>query len=152
MVFVPDCQEEMMCMLEKAIGIAVRAHTGQVRRGGMPYILHPIRVMLRQADHVAMIVGVLHDVIEDTDVTLSELEQDGFPEKVIHALCLLTHEDDVPYDAYIAAIASNPVARSVKLADLQDNMDLLELPVVTDNDLIRTAKYHRAWKTLCESG
>ncbi len=137
-----------MDLLDNAIQIAARAHAGQTRRNGTPYVLHPIRVMLRQQDPEAMIAGVLHDVVEDTDVTLEDLQREGFSEGVLAAIRLLTHEDDVPYADYVRAIADDPIAHAVKLADLEDNMNVRELPSVTDRDLTRMAKYHKAWQTL----
>ena len=137
-----------MSNLEKAIQIAVNAHTGQTRKNGTPYVLHPFRVMFRQTSEAAMIVGVLHDVVEDTDVTLDDLREAGFEAPIIQALALLSHAEATPYEEYIKRIACNPLARSVKLADLEDNMDLREIPQVAERDLSRTMKYHRAWKRL----
>ena len=137
-----------MDLLDKAIQIAAQAHAGQTRKNGSPYVLHPIRVMLRQQDPEAMIAGVLHDVVEDTDVTLEDLQREGFSEDVLATIRLLTHEDGVPYADYVDAIADNPIARAVKLADLEDNMNVRELPSVTDRDLTRMAKYHKAWQAL----
>jgi (p)ppGpp synthase/HD superfamily hydrolase len=137
-----------MSDLNNAIQIAATAHSGQTRKNGTPYILHPLRVMLRQSSEQAMIVAVLHDVVEDTEVTMEKLVAAGFAPAVIEALGLLTHAESTAYEAYVQAIASNELARSVKLADLEDNMNLSEIPEVTDEDLTRTAKYHRAWTRL----
>lgn len=134
--------------MDKAIQIAVQAHAGQMRKNGTPYILHPLRLMFKQESEELMTLAVLHDVVEDTAITIEDLQQEGFPETVIKALKLLTHDDDTPYETYIEQIASNPMARAVKLADLEDNMNLRELPEITQHDLERTAKYHKAWKRL----
>lgn len=134
-----------MGTLTEAIDIAVAAHRGQKRRGGTPYILHPMRVMFRQKCEEAMIVAVLHDVVEDTEVTICDLEQAGFSSQILKAIELLTHEDEVPYSDYVKLIALNELARSVKVADLEDNMNVRELPELEEKDLERMVKYHKAW-------
>ena len=98
------------------------------------------------------VVAVLHDVVEDTDVTLKQLQEEGFPEKVLTALDLVTHKDGIGYDDYIAQIKSNPIARAVKLADLRDNSNVFEIPELSEKDLSRVEKYHRAYKFLCDDG
>ena len=133
-----------MSTLDRAIQIAVKAHAGQTRKDGTPYILHPIRVMMRQSGLTAMIVAVLHDVVEESDITLDDLKREGFSRDIITALRLLTRRKGVSYRDYISAIATNPLARAVKLADLEDNMNLDELARVTKRDIARTAKYRRA--------
>ncbi|MBI1367644.1 MAG: HD domain-containing protein [Planctomycetes bacterium] len=130
-----------------AIGIAVKAHAGAVDKAGSPYILHPLRVMLAQQDDNARIAGVLHDVVEDTDVSFDDLAAAGIPPAVLDALRLLTH-DGTPYEQYIERLKSNPIARAVKLADLQDNMDVRRLPEVTERDAKRLTKYIKAWRLL----
>lgn len=137
-----------MSTLQRAIEIAVTAHRDQTRKDGSLYILHPMRVMFQQAGVEAMIVAILHDVAEDTDVALDDLRREGFSQAALDALALLTHNDSEPYEAYIDRIAANPLARSVKLADLQDNMNLREIPEPSEKDIARTLKYHRAWKRL----
>lgn len=137
-----------MPTLDKAIQIAVKAHAGQTRKNGDPYILHPIRVMLRLETETERIIGILHDVVEDTDVTFERLAEEGFGEHILSALKRLTHAKEVPYEDYVDQIATNPLARAAKLADLEDNMNLRELPELTEKDLAREAKYHRAWQRL----
>lgn len=139
---------EHMTPLERAIQIAVGAHAGQMGKDGSPYILHPLRLMLKMTTEEERIVAVLHDVVEDTDITFDDLRKEGFTEAVIEALQLLTHDDDVPYDDYVAAIKPHPLARRVKLADLEDNSDIKRLSGIEDKDLQRLRKYHRAWMTL----
>lgn len=141
-------QSETANLLQRAIALATSAHEGQTRRNGDPYILHPLRVMFRVEDNLARVLAVLHDVVEDTPVTLESLRQEGFPEQVLSALALLTHADGVPYEDYVQAIAADPLARQVKLADLEDNLNASELPEIGDTDLARIAKYHRAWRRL----
>lgn len=132
-----------MTTLEKAIVIASNAHTGQVDKGGKPYILHPIRVMMAQKSVEAMIVGVLHDVIEDTTITLEELTQIGFSNEIVEAINCLTKKGE-DYNIYLQKVKQNSLARQVKLADLADNMDLSRLPTVTEKDLKRQQKYLKA--------
>ncbi len=137
-----------MANLEKAIAIAVKAHAGQTRKNGTPYILHPLRVMFRTTSEDVMTAAVLHDVVEDTEVTLEDLKAEGFSEVVLEALALLTHDDRTPYPKYVKALSTNAIARKVKLSDLMDNMNLKELPAVREKDLERMKKYHEAYKTL----
>lgn len=134
-----------MSDLQRAIEIAVAAHRGQVRKGGTPYILHPLRLMLAVESDEERIAAVLHDVVEDTEVTLRDLAQEGFSAAVLDALSLLTHDDDQDYMDYIEEIKTNPLARAVKLADLKDNTNVFELPEIRPRDLERFAKYHRAF-------
>ncbi|NJN07489.1 MAG: bifunctional (p)ppGpp synthetase/guanosine-3',5'-bis(diphosphate) 3'-pyrophosphohydrolase [Richelia sp. RM1_1_1] len=130
--------------LEKAIAIALDAHSGQTDKGGKPYILHPLRVMQQLETEVEQIVGVLHDVVEDSNYTFEDLESFGFPTSAIAAIKLVTKQTGVDYQIYLANIKSNPIARNVKLADLRDNMNLQRLEVVTEKDLQRQAKYQKA--------
>ena len=139
-----------MATLEKAIQMAVEAHAGQVDKTGQPYILHPLTLMfsLDVGDEAGRITAVLHDVVEDSDVTFAELEAAGFSDEVLPALRLLTHDADIPYAEYIAAIQPNQLARRVKLADLQHNMNILRLPQLRDKDVARLRRYRAAWQQL----
>lgn len=139
-----------MSLLEIAIRIALEAHAGETDKAGRPYILHPLTLMLQMTTEEAMIVAVLHDVVEDSDVTLDDMARAGFGEDVLAALALLTHDTAaVAYDDYIAALAANSLARVVKLADLAHNMDMRRLPAeVTLKDWGRLAKYRQAWEYL----
>lgn len=146
-----EMNEKTNALLEKAIAIAVRAHAGHVDRYGQPYILHPLHLMMQMDSPAARMVAVLHDVVEDTEVTLADLQAAGFPAEVLEAVSLLTHDrEQVPYEAYVAGIKPHPLARKVKLADLQHNMDIRRLPHLEPKDLERLQKYHRAWLTLTE--
>lgn len=107
-------------MTMKAMKIAYNAHQGQVDQAGMPYIFHPFYLALQMDDEISCTVALLHDVVEDTDITLDELKQE-FPESVISALTLLTHTKDVEYFEYVKKIKSNPIAKKVKLADIEHN-------------------------------
>ena len=108
--------------LEDAISLAAQAHKGQRDKAGQPYILHVLRVMLRQSDETARIAGVLHDVVEDTGITLAFLRADGYSGAVCEAIDCLTRRPGESYDAAITRVAGNETARQVKLADLEDNM------------------------------
>lgn len=109
-------------LTNKAMKIAYAAHHGQTDKSGLPYIFHPYHLAEQMTDEVSTCVALLHDVVEDTPITLDELAQD-FPPAVIDALRLLTHAPEVDYFDYVRAISSNPVARQVKLADLAHNSD-----------------------------
>lgn len=137
-------------LLESAIALAVRAHAGQRDKYGAPYVLHPLRVMLRCEGELARIVAVLHDVVEDTPITLDELRAQGFPETVIEALDLLTRRAGDSYEAFIERIAPHPLARRVKLADLEDNMDVRRITVWQEDTATRLERYRRAWQRLQE--
>lgn len=114
-----------MRYLERAIILAVQAHAGQVSQDGEPYILHPLRVMLRVPDEPARIVAVFHDAIEDTALTLADLLAQGFAPDVVQAVDAISRRQDEPYPAYMDRVAASPLAARVKLADLEDNADLL---------------------------
>jgi (p)ppGpp synthase/HD superfamily hydrolase len=137
-------------MLDHAIAIARQAHQGQVDKAGKPYIEHPLRVMEAcQDDPMAAMAAVLHDVAEDCpEWPIERLEAEGFPEPVIEALDLLCHRKETPYLAYIAAIKANPIAKRVKLADLEDNMDLGRLDNPGPKDRQRLVKYMAAKQQL----
>jgi len=135
---------ELMNDLEKAIMIAVNAHRGQLDKQDLPYVLHPLRVMLKQKDPEARVAAVLHDVVEDTEVSLEDLAGAGFSAEALEAVRLLTHDKSVPYLDYVKAIAADPIARQVKLADLEDNLDPSRILNMTAKDLARLEKYREA--------
>ena len=138
-------------MLRRAIDIAKEAHKGQVDKAGNEYIDHPLRVMVAVHSVSEKIVGVLHDVIEDTDWTFERLEAEGFTTEIIEALkCVTKLSEDEPYDAFIERVKINPLAVAVKIKDLADNMDIRRLNELTEQDFKRLQKYHRAYKKLVE--
>jgi (p)ppGpp synthase/HD superfamily hydrolase len=139
-----------MADLATAIQVALTSHAGQQDKAGQPYILHPLRLMLRMSTPEDMIVAVLHDVVEDSQITRADLERMGFAEPILDALDALTHREEQSYEDYIAAIKQVPLARRVKLADLEDNSNILRLSEVTQASLERLQKYHTAWQTLKE--
>jgi (p)ppGpp synthase/HD superfamily hydrolase len=134
--------------IEDAIQLAVTAHRGQTDKVGQPYILHPLRVMSRLLTEDEQIVGVLHDVIEDTKYTFDDLRQLGYPEHLLAALDCVTRRDTETYEAFVERSKGNPIARKVKLADLEDNMDIRRIAGVTDKDMDRLVRYRRAWVAL----
>lgn len=134
--------------LEDAIAIAALAHKGQTDKAGSSYILHPLRMMMKMKTESEMMTAILHDVVEDTDWTIERLREQGFPEEVLEALECVTNREDESYEQFIKRAATNPIARRVKIADLEDNMDVKRLATLTDEDAIRLAKYLRAWSSL----
>jgi (p)ppGpp synthase/HD superfamily hydrolase len=131
-----------MPTLEDAIALAVQAHRGQVDKHGQPYILHPLRVMFRLHGEVAQTVGVLHDVVEDSGVTFDDLRRDGYSEVVLEALNAVTRRESETYEEFVTRSLTQPVARQVKLADLEDNIDLRRLPgPLSDKDVARLNRY-----------
>ena len=137
-----------MATLEKALEIASRAHAGQVDKAGHPYILHPIRVMLAVSTLEESIAAVLHDTVEDTEITPGDLESAGFSREIIDAVQALTKKDgESRLDAARRAVA-NPVARQVKLADVADNMDLKRIPNPTARDYERLEEYKQVRELL----
>ena len=109
-------------LTNKAMKIAYDAHHGQYDCNGVPYIFHPYHLAEQMTDEITVCVALLHDVVEDTDITIEQLEKD-FPKEVTEALKLLTHNDDTDYFDYVRAIKGNPIARDVKMADLLHNSD-----------------------------
>ncbi|WP_085694088.1 MULTISPECIES: HD domain-containing protein [unclassified Pseudomonas] len=130
--------------LERAIAIAATAHAGQVDKGGAPYILHPMKVMLRMSSLEERIVAVLHDVVEDCDVSLDDLRKEGFSETVLTAIESVTKVPGEAYEDFIERVALNPIGRAVKLADLEENSDLSRIASPGWEDLERIEKYRRA--------
>ena len=138
-----------MSTLERAIQIATEAHKGQLDKAGRDYIGHPLRVMAMGKTEDEKIVGVLHDVIEDTDWTFEKLEAEGFSREVIEALkCVTKLSENENYDDFIERVRKNPLAVAVKINDLTDNMDIRRLPYLSDKDVKRLKKYLKAYKKL----
>ena len=132
--------------LEDALALAASAHRGQVYPSptGEPYILHPLRVMLRMVSAAERVVALLHDVVEDTPTTLTDLRRFGYSEAVVAAIDRLTRRDGEPYEAYIERLAGDPLARRVKLADLADNLANNRRLAPTAPVRERLARYQRA--------
>ena len=146
-------QEPYRDSLHVALRIAVEAHGAKINKDGTPYILHPLRLMLRANGYLEQIVAVLHDTVEDTYITLEYLESAGFSDEIVEAVDALTKRDeekdgDGGYHAFIERVAQNPLATRVKLLDLYDNIDVTRLPTLGEWELKRTAKYHAAIRLL----
>ncbi|MBV9469825.1 MAG: bifunctional (p)ppGpp synthetase/guanosine-3',5'-bis(diphosphate) 3'-pyrophosphohydrolase [Abitibacteriaceae bacterium] len=134
--------------LKDAIALATVAHRGQVDKAGAEYIEHPLRVMHSVQGEEVQIVAVLHDVIEDTPVTLEALRQAGYSPAIIEAVELLTRREQDSYEAFIERVANNPLVRQVKIADLQDNLRIERIAEPTQQDYQRLEKYRRALNVL----
>jgi len=139
--------------LERAIEIAVSAHKEQVDKGGNPYILHPLRVMMSLDTEQEMIVGVLHDVVEDSEWTFHDLKTEGFSDEIIEALNSVTKMDsekgsDDGYFQFVQRAKQNPIGAKVKIADLKDNLDVSRVPELGEDDLKRINKYKRSLEIL----
>lgn len=138
-----------MSTLARAIEIATEAHKGQVDKAGNEYIGHPLRVMEMGKTEEEKIVGVLHDVVEDTDWSFDMLEAEGFAPEIIAALkCVTKISENENYDSFIERVKKNPLATAVKINDLTDNMDIRRLPYLSDKDVKRLKKYLKAYKKL----
>lgn len=131
-------------LTKKALIISFNAHKNQIDKSGMPYVYHPFHLAEQMNDEYSTCVALLHDVVEDTDITLVDLMSEGFPDEVIDALSLMTHNDDVLYLDYVRALTNNSLARKVKLADLAHNSDLTRIDKVEDKDHERVKKYKQA--------
>ena len=138
-----------MSTLQRAIEIATEAHKGKFDKAGRDYIGHPLRVMEMGKTEEEKIVGVLHDVIEDTDWTFEKLAEEGFSDEVITALkCVTKTSESENYDNFIDRVKKNPLAVAVKINDLTDNMDIRRLPYLSDKDVKRLKRYLKAYKRL----
>lgn len=135
-------------LTKKAMKLCYAAHKDQVDKSGIPYVFHPIHLAEQMKDEYTTVTALLHDVVEDTEYTLSDLRDLGIPEQVLQALTLLTHDDRVPYLEYVAKIRENPIAREVKLADLHHNSDLSRLDHVDERAIARAEKYRKAIELL----
>jgi hypothetical protein len=134
--------------LDKALRICVKAHRGQREGNGLPYALHPIRIMLRMRTDEERIVALLHDVVEHTAWTLNDLRLEGFRGRIVRAVDHLTKRPGEAYDDYIARLAPHRLARAVKIGDLRDNLAQCLGPRPNADDRRRIAKYRRALKKL----
>lgn len=131
-------------MTKKALKLCFEAHKDQLDKSGMPYVFHPYHLAEQMGDEITITVALLHDVVEDTDYTLADLESMGFCREVTDALALLTHCPEVPYMDYVLKIKGNPVAKAVKLADLKHNSDLTRLDSINKIAFERREKYQKA--------
>ena len=131
-----------------ALELAVEKHKNQTDKAGNPYILHPLHVMENVNSKEGKIVAILHDIIEDTDITEDYLFKIGLSKRIVDAVVALTRSEDMDYQEYIKNLSSNPLAKEGKLADLEHNMDLKRLPTLEEKDLERNRKYQIAYHYL----
>ena len=135
---------------KKAMKLCFAAHKDQVDKSGMPYVFHPFHLAEQMTDEATTVTALLHDVVEDTDITLNDLRAMGFPAEAVDAIAMMTHDPKVPYLEYVAKIKTNPIAKAVKLADLRHNSDLSRLDTVDEKALERVEKYRKAIRLLEE--
>lgn len=128
----------------KALGIMLKAHRGQTDRSGRPYWMHPLHVACRCRDKNEIIVALLHDVVEDSDMSIPELKANGFSKEITDAVDCLTRKPYVDYMTYIEVVKENPIARAVKLKDLEHNMNIRRIKGPSDEDFKRVEKYRKA--------
>ena len=137
-------------LTKQAMKLCFAAHKDQTDKSGLPYVFHPFHLAEQMPDEESTVVALLHDVVEDTPYTLEDLAQMGFPQSVLEALRLMTHDPSVPYLDYVAKLKSNPITRRVKLADLRHNSDLTRLDRVDEKARQRVEKYAAAIRLLEE--
>lgn len=139
-----------MATLEDAIIVAAKAHNGQKDKSGLAYIFHPLRMMLQMKSESEMIAAILHDVVEDggEEWNLENLRRLGFSEEILKAVDCLTYREGESYEEFIDRVKTNHIARQVKIADLEDNMNVQRINKINSKDLKRLEKYHNAWRYL----
>ena len=135
---------------EKATQIAIKAHKGQVDKGGHSYILHPLRVEAKCNSLEEKIVALLHDTVEEGGIAAEYLLMRGFPQNIVDAVLSVSRKEREDYFDFIQRCKANPIGRAVKIHDLEDNMDITRLNELTDKDIERLKKYHKAYKMLTE--
>lgn len=144
-----------MPTIEDGILIATQAHKGIKDKAGAPYILHPLRMMMRMKTEEEMMTAVLHDVVEDArdnpeenKWTFEKLKNAGFSDEVLKAVECVTNREGESYEQFIERAGKNPIARQVKIADLEDNMNIQRIGEISPKDLERLKKYHKSWRVL----
>jgi len=142
---------DLESLLALAIAIAYQAHDGQIDKAGKPYISHPLTVMAQMDTIESKIVAVLHDAIEDSDLTIADLVKQGFPEFIIEAIAAITKLDGELYENYILRVRSNAIALKVKIADITHNMDISRIVNPTAKDFQRLEKYEKVLAQLTSS-
>jgi (p)ppGpp synthase/HD superfamily hydrolase len=139
-----------MELIEKSLHIALRAYAGKTDKAGRAYIHHPLRVMAKMKTDLEMSVALLHDVIEDSDITAEQLLAEGIPVEVVEAVVCLSKNENESYQDFVARAKKNKLAAKIKIADIEDNIDVLRLNSLDEYDLARIKKYHSAWRFLKE--
>jgi len=140
-----------MKLIETSLQIALRAYGGKTDKAGREYILHPLRVMAKMETDPERAAALLHDVIEDSDITAEDLLTEGIPPEVVAAVQFLTKKENEEYQDFVARAKQNKIAAKVKIADIEDNIDVLRLTSLDEHDLDRIKKYHSAWQFLKET-
>ena len=135
-------------LTKKALALCFECHKEQVDKTGLPYVFHPFHLAEQMDDEISTVCALLHDVVEDTSLTLTDLESMGYPKEVTEVLALLTHDADQPYMDYVKRIATHPIAKKVKIADLTHNSDLTRLDVIDEYAIKRNEKYAQALRIL----
>lgn len=146
----PYVEEEYQKLYEKAANLMLEKHRGQVDKAGLPYYEHLIRVSQDVFSGKRKIVALLHDIVEDTDVTPEYLLQQGFPQEIVDAVVAISRKEGESYEDFIDRVAENKLATEVKLSDLEDNMNIFRLPEITEKDRLRLNRYLKAWRKLVE--
>lgn len=144
MQLLDEQRKKLEALLELAIKVATEAHAGQLDKGGNSYILHP-KTVAEAVDSIEQkIIAYLHDVCEDTEITLEDLLEMGFTYRIVNSIRILTKSDDVSYDEYLKAVKKDSNACYVKIADIKHNMDISRIPNPTEKDYARIEKYKKA--------
>lgn len=135
-------------LLELALKIAIKAHEGQTDKAGKAYILHPLRIASNCLTTETKIVALLHDVVEDSSITLDDLKKSGFPDNIIEAIDSVTRRHNESYMDFVSRCSKNPIGKAVKLLDMEDNMNIKRLSEISDVDIKRLNKYKSAYNYL----
>lgn len=142
---------DSMANLEKAIVIATNAHIGQLDKGGAPYILHPMRVMMRMETIPGKILALFHDIVEDTHINIEDLTNEGFSDAVIDGVDCITKRNGESYNNYIERVISNPLSAECKLEDMRDNSNIYRILKVKKEHIKMITKYHKATMKILEA-
>ncbi|MDQ3004869.1 MAG: GTP pyrophosphokinase [Chloroflexota bacterium] len=137
-----------MQLIEKSLHIALRAYAGKTDKAGREYIHHPLRLMAKMKTDLEMSAALLHDVIEDSDITAEQLLAEGIPAEVVEAVVCLSRNENEDYQDFVGRTKKNELAAKIKIADIEDNIDVLRLASLDEYDLTRIKKYHSAWQFL----
>ena len=139
-----------MRLIETSLQIALQAYAGKTDKAGREYILHPLRVMAKMKTDLERSAALLHDVLEDSDITAEQLLAAGIPAEVVEAIQYLSRNENEEYQDFVARAKKNKIAARIKIADIEDNIDVLRLSALDEYDLARIKKYHSAWRFLQE--
>ena len=135
-------------LTKKAMKLCFEKHKEQKDKTGLPYVFHPFYLATQMDDEYSTVCALLHDVVEDSDVSFDDLINDEYPIEIIDALKLLTHNSDDDYFDYVRKVCTNKLSLKVKIADLKHNSDLSRLDVIDEWALKRQEKYKKALEIL----